>query len=429
MHSARIDLYDLLVHLDSRLTCLESGPSRCERARGCGLGATFEVLDDEGNAITQDEFEAKQKAAPQVVLPGKRYTIPRDYLALMIARGDRYWSLLLGSEVHFRLTEEDMAYTTAADTALFRNEYLKSMFLRPPVVVDVFSGAGMDTISFLENLYFKKDIGVKYVYAVENEDNPSRNLRLFHNVFEYIRAKEGIPYDAPIPTSGGSLGGRIEFYPNGAERFFQNCKFFKKNPVDSIDLLYIDPPWMVPGGRNSGKFGEATCEELLDFLYRTIFVHLQEHDIRVKVACIKTRYTWEECQPIIGLLREHMRRDVDEFTHTATIRNQPFRNVYYFHVIRSREADAYDWIPSDLYKTAYNTWKKGGGRRESSHHVVQYTERGDRVIVDTEKDESGGMDFERGVPEITERGKTYKPSRDSAVPGMPRRRPPRSFRS
>jgi hypothetical protein len=381
-------LFEILQHLRSRVCELESLHCVVDRGRRVdGLGVQVEILNNGGSVISEGEYEKHRSSAVAKPIKGKPYKISKKTLDTIVANLNEYWDLLLGVPVNFKMTEVDVAYVTASDTALFRNTFLSGFFVEPPVVVDAYAGIGMDTVSFLYNLYCRPEIGVKFVYAVENSDDYSRTSRLQHNLHEYIRAKEGIPENAMIPMTSDSLGGRVEIYPNGTEAFFQNCKNFKTNPVNSIDLLYIDPPWTLEGRPNSGANGEATPMELLEFLYDTIFKHLIRNDVHVKMVCIKTRFTWEQCKPFLDILRSHMKYKTDEFTHTATVENRPFKNVYYFHVIKTNEAANGKWQPSEYFQKAYKTTPQRGveGGKDASHKIVHHSEEGEKEVVKYER--------------------------------------------
>jgi hypothetical protein len=407
MLTAGSAIADLLRHLGSRVLELEM-----EQSRRAGLGVVVEIYDDDGNPINKKDFTERKKTAIDHVPHGKPYKIPKRVMDTIVARTNNYWSILLGSQVHFKIAEIDLAFMTTSDTALFRNTFLSGFFVHPPVVVDAYAGIGMDTISFLYNLFCRPEIGIKCIYSVENSDDEARNERLQYNVQEYIRAKEGIPDNAMIPVTGESLGSRVEFYLNGTEKFFEKCKHFKVNPVTSIDLLYIDPPWKLSGRPNSGANGEATSSELLNFLYDTILKHLVEHDVKVRMVCIKTRFTWEECRPFLDILRAHMKNQTDEFTHTTTIKNKPFKNVYYFHVIKTNEADYGEWQQSQVFQMAYDTMKKKQEEgTEDPHNIVRYTKDGQVEIINSDRLRDGKMDYKRHTPG-EEDGEEYRPSRD-----------------
>lgn len=397
-------LLDILKQLGARVSKLEGAGRRALGARDLSsnrLGMIIEVVGEDNEVVSEDRYREEQSSVVDKPKRGKPYFIPDRIFKPILDNLNEYWRLILGVPVNFKMTKEDLATVTASDTALFRNTFLSGFFVEPPVVVDAYSGIGMDAISFLENLYFRPEIGVKFLYAVENSDDHARNLRLLHNVHEYIRVKEGIPNNAMIPVTGDSLGGRVEFYPNGTEEFFQNCKKFKANPVNSIDLLYIDPPWILDGRPNSGPNGEATPIELLEFLYETIFKHLIQHEVHVRMVCIKTRFTWEQCKPFLDILRSHMKYKTDEFTHTATIKNQPFKNVYYFHVIKTNEADYGEWKQSKAFQKAYKTMKQGEveGGEDTSHRIVQHSENGQVEWVNT------GRKAEDGQVEVVNKGR------------------------
>lgn len=381
-----------------------------------------EILDDNGNPIPREEYERRQSTHHQSGKGGKSYEIPDRVMDNIVKRSDKYWSELLGRKIHFDMSKIDVAYSTVSDTALFRNEFLKGYFLRPPVVVDAYAGIGMDTISFLFNLYYRNEKSVKKIYTVENYDsdeNKGRNNRLINNVQRFINvmdeklADEARANGRASLSPGDFLASRIEFHLNGTEAFFKKCKNFKVDPVTEIDLLYIDPPWTLPNPyTNSGENGEATPDELFQFIYDSIFEHLIRQKIEVRVACIKTRFPWENVAPLLDLLEENIPDKKKRYSHAVTVECTPFKGTYYFHVIKTAEAEYGKWEQSDLYQWAYATRNIMNGDRVH-HRAVQYTEDGERevAVMDPKKKHvwEARLDPQRQPP------RRYSPGQDRGV--------------
>jgi hypothetical protein len=406
-------LVDILSHLRERVVALERSRERAPVAlTGDGAGAFLgaparahvELLDDDGKPMTS--AEAAERPKHHVIRGGKLYNINADTLRVMLERNNMYWATQLKVDrIDFRISKEDFAYTTLSDTALYRNTYLSSFFVNPPVVVDCYAGVGMDTISFMHNLMFTDELSIKKIYAVENNDDDDRNGRLIHNVQEYIRARDKVQPGALVPAGGDGLQSQIEFYLNGTELFFQNCRHFKKNAIEEIDLLYIDPPWTLPGKENKGLSGEATPMELLRFLFDTVFKHLIDSKIKVKVVCIKTRFKWEQCAPFIEMLSNYIQDERKRFAHVTTLSNKPFKNVYYFHVIKTVEAEYGEWHQSGLFKKTYGV-------------KPRVTQNGEGGAVDEYQPPNDK--YERPVPGARhEPDVPYRPGRDPMKRGKP----------
>lgn len=353
-----------------------------------GLGATIVLLDDNGGPISREEFSKKQRGfhvvkrgqkgsgsqdsssfRPRRNQRGKSWIkYPPDVVQKMEDQLSNYWSELLGKEIHFSTQEVDYFFMTLPDTALFRNVFLSSFFFEPPVVVDAYAGVGMDSISFLYNLFWDRSINIKRLYTVENDDDPERNQRLIDNVQRWVELKNP------------KLGDKVEFYLNGTENFFKKCSTFSLHAIKTIHLLYLDPPWRVPDGPNTGIDGEATPSELLGFLFRTIFQHLIDYNIRVKVICIKTRFSWEEVEGFMHLLQMGYHKET--FTHCATVKQQPFKGTYYFHMIRTMDPEFGEWRPSKVFEHAYAIQPKiTPGPDQGRHRFVHNSDRGSQEIV------------------------------------------------
>lgn len=304
--------------------------------------------DDDVEVLPEKKTKSKNSG-------GRFKKVPMQKIKKMTEWLDSYWSTVLNTEIHFKVSRQDYEYMTLPDTALFRNTFLSSFFFEPPVIVDAYAGVGMDSISFLYNLYWGTNEGIKRLYTVENYDDEARNQRLADNVQMFINKRDP------------SLQDKWRYHVEGTEMFFKNCKTMKNYPISHIDLLYIDPPWKVPGGKNDGDNGEATPTELLGFLYDTIFKHLIENKVHVRVVCIKTRFEWEKVAPFLDILKMHIRKETERFTHCATVRNKPFNGVYYFHVIRTVEPEYGDWKPSKIFDYVYGKDRaiENGGREYS----------------------------------------------------------------
>lgn len=332
-----------------------------------------EFLDEEGNKV--DEKQGKNFEEHYTKRPGKSYDISAAKLKQINDQNNDYWSDLLGKRINFQIGEIDVAYTTLSDTGLIRNQYLSSLFLNPPVVVDAYAGCGMDSISFLYDLYWKDGSSIKRLYIVENggQEEEERNNRLIRNVQKFIDARD-------LHTDG-----LVDFCLWGTENFFRECKNFKRNPVSAIDLLYLDPPWTVPDRKNSGENGEATPQELMDYIYDTILNPLIEQGIHVRVVCIKTRFDWDRVSNIIELLRKRIRNPVKQFVHRSTIKCQPFRGVYYFHTISTMEPEVGEWEGTAVFKKAYEDPRqiRNGKKTRSVNDRSQY-ER-DLVLLDPQR--------------------------------------------
>lgn len=326
-----------------------------------------EFLDEHGNKV--DQKQGNNFEQHHVKRPGKEYDISVDTLIKINQENNDYWSYLLNKEIDFEIGEIDVAYVTASDTGLIRNQYLSSLFLNPPVVVDAYAGVGMDSISFLYNLYWKDGHTIKRLYVVENggEEEKERNDRLISNVQKFVAARD-------MQTEG-----LVEFCLWGTENFFKECKNFKKNPVNFIDLLYLDPPWTVPGRKNSGKKGEATPQELMDYVYDTILKVLIDQKIHVRVVCIKTRFEWREVSNIIELLREKIKDPKKQFLHHSTIKCKPFENVYYFHSICTMEPEVGEWVETAVFEKAYHRLRRI--RNKQKNRSVNYQHQYDRDLV------------------------------------------------
>ena len=364
--------------------------------------ASVERIREDGEVEDDDDVTVLPGKSRRPYAPGKKYRIPAQKLQKMKNWLNVYWSTLLDTEIHFKVAEQDWAYMTLPDTALFRNTFLSSFFFEPPVIVDAYAGVGMDSISFLYNLYWGSNEGIKMLYTVENYDDEARNQRLADNVQLFINKRDP------------SLQDKWRYHVEGTELFFKNCKTMKAHPISHIDLLYIDPPWEVPGGKNDGENGEATPTELLGFLYDTIFKHLIENEVHVRVVCIKTRFEWEKVAPFMDILKMHIHKKTERFTHCATVKNQPFKGVYYFHVIRTVEPEYGEWKPSKIFDYVYGKDRaiENGGRdrrrkindktsyaneNTTQHNIVHHKEDEHHEIVafePEEQDESNDDEYD-----------------------------------
>jgi hypothetical protein len=356
------------------------------------MSKKIHILDVNGNEIKETEVYENDEYYDKSEQQGKPYYFDDKILAKINEKNNLYWSSILGTTVQFDIGRVDVAYTTLSDTGLERNRYLQSLFLKPPVVVDAYAGCGMDSISFLFNLYWQNGKNIKKLYVVENLGTEERNYRLKSNLMKFVQIRDP------------ALADRIDFCLWGTEQFFKNCMNFKVDPVDSIDLLYLDPPWTVPGRQNSGKKGEATPQELLQFLYDTIFEHLIKANINVRVACIKTRFEWDEISNITDLLRQKIKDPKKHYIHRCTIQCRPFNGLYYFHTISTVEDEFAKWEGSAVYAKSYgkNRVKNGNSQKE----IERY--KNDLVNLDPTR--------RKDIYEVPEEGKgsrwLYRPGRE-----------------
>lgn len=364
-------------NIEKILKLLNKRLSKLEVSAGSSVDTTTKQSEEEEDIPLiprRDDFKQPKEGTVPTIRQPKKYNIPDRLVQKIMNYNDMYWSAILGKQVHFQITKVDLSYMTTNDVALYRNCLLTKFFMDPPVVVDAYAGIGMDTISFMYNLYQKGDQNVKKIYAVENNDEKGRIERLAHNVHQYFdamnpRIGDSEPveeYRDPKFTFESSdfinlrkktPSDTVEYHVTGTELFFKIFqKDYTKKPGDyDIDLLYIDPPWTLPAPyKNSGAKGEATPGELIQFLYDTVFEHLIEKQIHVRVVCIKTRFDWNNCEPFLDILRSHISEPEEMYHHEISIENKPFKNTFYFHVIKTRKALNVKYKRSKLFKKVYH---------------------------------------------------------------------------
>lgn len=347
-----MDINEAIARLESILTGVTTAPP------GYGRGYMPRIIEDQHD---WNIHRAKGYAQPSTNRkPGEgKKKASNEKIQQMIDQNNRFWSEVISNhtgrrvQVFFHVEREDFECMTLGDCALYRNCFLATCFYDPPEVVDAYAGIGMDSISFLEHLYFPNLFGanvvgapgnIGHLHCIERDvDGTGVSERLTYNLKEYIQ-KKGDP----------SISSLVKIHRHGTEtfaaNFVRNCNSRGRLPI--IDLLYLDPPWKLPDPYpNTGPHGEATPAELLNFLMRTLFHPILEQGITVNVICVKTRFDWDSVKPFMYLINQKLEH---KFQHVLTTKNKPFGGVFYFHVIRRVDEVFTTWKPSPFFNKIYH---------------------------------------------------------------------------
>lgn len=323
------DLMESLRLIHARLSLLEDrlqGP----QARP-GLGAP----EDEGRVVRQGRRETWRKDLPGDPnhRKGGKYEPPdvnsRRYSGKEMERIKRqlneYWEYILQVNPRFDFSEEQVKYVTTTEVLLEMSVNLNRIFSREtldeerqPVVVDLFAGTLLDAITMAYELRAQEihasDLPLS---GADEHDYAWYNLQRFKEV-------------APDKTTP------IYFKRCSASEFFTQLK----QTSFGFDLLYLDPPWSMPG-----QSKEMDHFELLDFLVQEVFNPMFYEGFKPHVIVIKTRFAWDEMEAAMKHLKSYQ--------HVETLAFTPYRRTVHYHVMISRDYREYTWVPSEVFSHVY----------------------------------------------------------------------------
>jgi len=240
---------------------------------------------------------------------------------------NEYWEYILQVNPEFDFNEEQIKYITVTEVMLELcrnlNKFFKceSMDLdKAPVVVDLFAGTLLDAITMAYELDADK-IYASDLPLAQGKDFAWHNLQRFKEV-------------APEKTT---------------PIFFQRCsasKFFTDLKISSLkmDLLYLDPPWALPGMPK-----EMDHKGLMKFLVEEVFNPMFHEGFKPHVIVVKTRFGWNEIDDVM--------KDLKSYQHIETLAFKPFRRLVHFHVMISRDYTQYNWVPSDFFSHVFRGQK------------------------------------------------------------------------
>lgn len=280
------------------------------------------------------------------VLPGQRKGEKRYQTAMiqkMVDQFNKYWTDNTLENIKFSFSMDHFKFLTLSEVALGRNEVLRKYFVSRPVILEPFAGCGADTITFLYNLHpeviLASDMAKKF-----EVDYIKKNVANFKAAFAHTREVPVVLYN----EKASELLARVKKEPG------ENHVV-----VRHIDLLYLDPPWVLPG-----KTEEASPQELLDFLMDEVFQPMRANGFVPKVIVIKTRFGWKEMDKLMDMVRGFTQRD--------TLSMAPLRRTVHFHILTSNELTISNWKPSPEFMHVYRDGPEPALPRGDPKRAIDY---------------------------------------------------------
>jgi hypothetical protein len=260
----------------------------------------------------------------------KTKVVPERLLQKFIGEFNDYWVRWTGKDIRFKFTANDLNFLTLTDPARVRNMFLRKFFYDPPVILEAFGGTGADTITFLH------DLDPSHCYVVQNglsgvatRTEQAAFVLLQGNIHYFFEAFPELNH------------GNVMFSA------YTVRDFIREAPITKIDLLYLDPPWVIKGDM------ECTPKELINFLDDTVFKSLNAKRILPRVICIKTRFGWDKISQI-----EHL---IPKYNRFVSIKTQPLKGLYYFHIFAINDPLDVIYQRSSIQNETYGV--EGGSKR------------------------------------------------------------------
>lgn len=255
----------------------------------------------------------------------RKYPIPPEKMKQIQDQYNAYlWTLTQNKEFHIKIAEPDVFIMTPLSFAISRNYLLSKWFPCNGTIVDIGAGSGTDTLSMVFHLAPSK------VYAVEDDSNIMRNMRLKDNVKNFAKTYNINP-------------DKFEIFTEGAEHFFRSMR------GSTIHLVYVDPPWVM-----KGQTHEATPEDIVRFVYDTTLKPMLEYDVNASIICIKLRYEWEKVSHMLDMINAKISDPSKHFRNIMQFQCVPFKRTIYFNVIKNNTADVSILKPDMIYDAVYN---------------------------------------------------------------------------
>jgi hypothetical protein len=275
----------------------------------------------------------------------------------MVRQFNKYWTDNTLKNIKFSFSRDHFQFLTLSEVALGRNEVLTKYFVSRPVILEPFAGCGADTVTFMYNLHPKMILASDMAKKFE-VDYIKKNITNF---------KAAFPHTSEIP---------VVLYNEKASELLARIK---KEPgenhvvVHHIDLLYLDPPWVIPGMKQ-----EATPKELLDFLMEEVFQPMRANGFVPKVIVIKTRFGWKEMDTLMDMVKGFTQRD--------TLSMAPLRRTVHFHILTSNELTISNWNPSPEFLHVYRDGPEpelpaGDPKRAIDYGQFEYERSENRVTT------------------------------------------------
>ena len=206
---------------------------------------------------------------------------------------NRQIKTLYNVNMNFLFDADESRYITFPAHVRERSEYLRTVVrAERPLIVDGFACVGGDSLVFMGD-FMSAD-----VYAVQRavtDGEKDRYARLAHNISDFnAKCRLDVPKALAVPCA---------------------IEDFLPNVQETIDLLYLDPPWEITEGR---EYDESSIMEYISGIVAGAKVH-------VNVVVIKIRYDLSRTDCLPGY----------EFLKTIQVM-QKARLLYCFHVFQNK---------------------------------------------------------------------------------------------
>lgn len=211
----------------------------------------------------------------------------------MVKGFNAFWYAITGKQIHFSFNSSQQRFVspTYHCMQMVRTAIglLQPMVSKAgPFVVDACAGSGADL------LVMRLMMGIRKAHAVEHDD--------FEGVGTFNTLKKNnLGFDkAFFAENMEEEQAKYQLFNMKFEDYVRNI-LSKPSEEKTIDFLFIDPPFTLKSSKEMKKeeMLEAGLREMVDFLMTNIFNLLNEHSIKVKLACVKTRYPPETVRSYI----------------------------------------------------------------------------------------------------------------------------------
>lgn len=369
------ELYTLFTHLTQRIHDLESElKTQTDTIDSKEIVQQFEKRGNKSKSKTHQKFIGSKSS--YVVQHGPKHS--SDSYASVFPHGEKQDMLLTSSilnaeynsekmqkivnqsneyftgrfdaKIDFLFSRRDMLYITPWEPAMVRNYELNKYIVKNKwgVVYDYFGGGGGDLLSFM--LFYPTHI--LFHVTDENYDLISHNIGCF---LEGMKGK--YPKIADVKLLGyGSKNIKSEF--ECMDMALADMERPGNEPIQHIDLLYLDPPWTLKKNQHEDWFAkskkvqlkeESQPHEILRFVYKKIIKPLWKR-CTVNMIVIKGRFDIHVMKKFISYFHD--------YELVENIAFAPFHHEVNFYVLKKTGTRVVVWEASKLYMDVYGDVRK-----------------------------------------------------------------------